>query len=249
MNRNGHERFVGDPEQERHWHKPVALLSMTSSAIKQRRWRRAKYAAEVDAIRTIKGVKPNAPIGPVLREELWAARAQGAGLSLLALAARFKAIAAEEGVSTEEIAARYEQQQVRPHRQRAGERLAALVVTDGRPDWVDPDYLVQMIEPPENGTPNPAYAAVVRDEAGAEWVLVRSYDGSEPMAWPHDEAGLKGALSETLDRVRAANQDGSYQSWLDENNANENDVYSPWNQSMTEADFLANSGAGGMHLT
>lgn len=245
VNREGHDRFAPDESQERHWFKPTALLSMTPGAIRLRRHRAMAYAREVDAIRTVHGVAPLAAIGPVLREALWSHRANGAGLSLITLADRFKAIADEEGVSVEEVADRYATQQIKPHRQRAGERLAELVVTDAdRPDWVDEDHLVRMIEPPENGTPNPAYVSIVKDADGAEWVLVRSYDGSEPMAWPNDAAGLKAGAAEALDRVRAANDSEDYFEW-----AQANDVAAgpnPWTQDMEDADFLAHS--DGMHL-
>lgn len=245
VNREGHERFGPDPEQERHWHKPVALLSMTPAAIRTRRSRACAYAAEVDAMRTVHAVRAASPIGPVLREELWAHRYQRAALSLKALAERFRAVAAEEGVPVDEVAARYQKQQVKPHRQRAGERLADLVVDDSRPDWVAPAHLVRMVEPPENGTPNAVYVRALRDLDGTEYLLVTSYDGSEPMAWPHDAAGLKAAAWEALERARAVDAD-AYEAWEAENGMRQT-AAAPYTQGMTDADFLATSEQ--MHLT
>lgn len=250
VNREGHARFVPDENEERHWFKPVALLSMTPGAIRVRRHRAAAYAREVDAIRTVNGVKRGAAIGPVLREELWGHRHRGACLSLIALASRFQAIAAAEGVPVEQVAARHQSQTVRPHRQTAGQRLHDLVVTDGRPDWVDEDRLVQMVEPVDNGTPNPAYLRVVSDAAGREWVLVSSYDGSEPMCWPNDPAGLKAGAWEALERVRAVKENpDAYDTWLDAHDAHDagDTNTNPFTQTMTDSDFLANS--AGMHLT
>ncbi|MCP3420334.1 hypothetical protein [Nocardioides pinisoli] len=206
------------------------------------------YAAEVDAVRTVKGVVAGAPIGPVLRAELWQQRYQGATLSLHALAQRFQAMARDEGVPVEEIAERYATETVRPARQRAGERLANLVVE--RPDWVRPEHLVAAIEPPENGTPNEAYLRAVLDANGREWLLVTSFDGSEPMKWQRDDAGLKAAAEECLARVRAVTDNPTaYEAWLAEQDATDPDAAeSPWTKSMSDADFLAHSGEGGMHL-
>jgi hypothetical protein len=220
---------------------------MTVGAIRTRRHRAARYAAEVDAVRTVHGVDRGAPIGPVLREELWAHRYRGAGLTVRALADRFRAIAEEEGVPVDQIADRYDRLQVRPSRQRAGERLADLVVTDGRPDWADPDRLVEMIEPTENGTPNPVYVRVVRDLDGRDWVLVASYDGSEPMVWPSDAAGRKAAAWEALERVRAVREDPTgYETWLAANGAT-GSTGTPFTQTMTTGDWLAHTDH--MHLT
>lgn len=164
VNRETHESHSPDEQQERHWFKPVALLRMTVNAIKTRRHRAAAYCREVDAIRTVHGVPDGTPIGPVLREELWSQRFHGAALSTVALAERFRAIAADEGVPVEEVAKRYQKGTVRPNRQAAGQRLADLVVK--RPEWVRPEHLVAMIEPPGNGEPNPAYCRVVTDLDG-----------------------------------------------------------------------------------
>lgn len=247
VNREGHARFTPDVDQERHWRKPAPLLSMTKGAIRLRRHRASAYAAEVEAVRTIHGVGANAPIGPVLREELWEARYRGAGLTLLTLASRFRAVAAEEGVPVEVVADRHRQQTVRPNRQRAGQRLADLVVADDRPDWVDPERLVRTVEPPNNGTPGPAYLRVVTDLDGREWILVTSFDGSEPMVWPHTAAGLKAGAWECLERVRAVNEDpAAYDRWLAESEAAEGAVLPPYRQQMDDGDFLAHS--DGMHL-
>lgn len=217
--------------------KPTALLSMAKKAVGMRRSRALKKMAEVDAIRTLHGVPDAAPIGPVLREELWQARYMGAGLGLLMLAERQRAIAEDEGVSVEEVAERYQTQTIRPHRQRAGERLSDLILTDGRPDWVDPEHLVRMVEPLDNGTPSPAYVRIVSDLDGTEMVHVSSFDGSEPMAWQHNAAGLKAAASEALNRVRAAASSDAYAAW--EAELNEGTGTNPFTQSMSEADFLA----------
>lgn len=245
VNRERHARFTPDAVQERHWFKPTALLSMTKSAIRVRRHRARAYAAEVDAVRTVHGVAAGASIGPVLREELWEQRYQGAMVTQLALADRFLAIAAEEGIDVEEVAERFQKVTVRPARQRAGSRLADLVVE--RPDWVRPEHLVAAIEPPENGTPSPAYLRAVNDAAGEEWLLVTSFDGSEPMVWSRTEAGLKAAAEETLTRVRLVNENpDAYDEWLATNDANAESGSAPWTQSMTDGDFLAHH--DGMHL-
>lgn len=250
VNRESHERFAPDPAQERHWHKPPALLSMTANARRTRRCRARKYAAQVEAVRVTHGIAPTAEIGPVRREELWEERAQGAQISHILLSQRFQSIADDEGVPVEVIAARYESLTVRPSRQRAGQRLADLV-TPERPDWVEPEHLVQAIEPPENGTPNQAYVRVVRDLAGVEWVLVTTYDGSEPMVWPHTQAGLKASAWEAIQRMRAITSDpdasDAYEQWLNNNDAAVTGTNAPWTQQMTEHDFLAHS--DGMHLT
>lgn len=250
VSREGHARFSPDTGQERHWHRPAPLLSMTAGAISMRRHRARKYGQEVDAVRTVHGVKPHAPVGPVLRESLWEARYRGTTLTTVALAERFRALAAEEGVPVETIAARYEQQQLTPHRQAAGQRLADLVVDPVRPDWVNEDHLVEMIEPLDNGTPSEgAYVRVVRDAEGQEWTLVTSYDGSEPQVWPATEAGRKAAAWEALERVRAVQDDrAGYEQWLDETGNRAGDA-APYTQSMFTGDFLSHTGDNaGMHL-
>ena len=169
------------------------------------------------------------------------------GSPLVAMAERFRAIAAEEGVPVEEIAKRYATEQVRPYRATAGEHLADLVVDPTRPDWVDPDRLVRMVEPWENGTPSQAYVRVVTDLDDKEFVLVTSYDGSEPMAYPNDAAALKLAASEALARVRAVTEDPTtYEAWLDEQGMADTVDASPWTQDMDASDFLAHSDQ--MHL-
>lgn len=245
VNREGHERFAPDTELERHWTRPTHLLSMGPSAVRQRRRRARAYAAEVCAMRDAHGVVADSPIGPVLREELWEHRYRGAALSLIALADRFREVAREEGVPVEEVAERHAKLKVRPARQRAGGRLADLVVE--RAEWARPEYLVRAVEPPVNGDVNPAYLRVVRDVDGAEFLLVSSFDGSEPMAWRHTEAALKAAFWECLARVRAVNEDPTaYDAWLDEQGARGSDTSGPWTQAMNESDFFAHS--GGMHL-
>lgn len=246
VNAESHDRFLPDTEQERHWMRPVALLSMAASAIKVRRSRAKKKAAEVEAMRTVNGIAAHAPIGPVLRAELWEHRYQGAGLSMLILADRFRAVAADEGISVEEVADQYREQQVMPYRQRAGQRLADLVITEDRPDWVDPDRLVRMIEPLENGTPSPVYLVVVKDndDSETEYVMVSSYDGSEPMAWPHTPAGIKAAAQEALARMAVAHGTDEYAAWAEANDASE--TPNPWTQGMaSEAEVFA---SGSMHL-
>lgn len=248
VNRESHATFVGDLDEERHWHRPAHLLSMTMGASRMRRKRARDYAAEVHAMRTVNGVTPGAPIGPVLREELWSHRHRGAGLSLLAQAAIFAAVAEEQGVPVERIAERYAAQQITPHRQAAGERLADLVVDPTRPDWVHEEHLVRPIEPSENGTPNPVYLRIVRDLDGTEFALVSSYDGSEPMAYPADAAGLKAAGWEAIQRARAVEADRTaYEAWLADGDMVTSDA-SPWTQRMANADFLAQTTDGGMHL-
>lgn len=245
VNRESHDRFVPDEEQERHFMKPEPLLSMTEGAINVRRCRARKKAAEVTAMRTIHGLADSAPIGPVIREELWSHRYQGAGLSTVMLADRFRAMAAHEGVPVEEIADRHSKQNVRPHRQRAGERLATLVMTEAdRPDWVDPDYLVSMVSPAENGESAPSYLRIVKDLDDDEFVLVTSYDGSEPMAWKNDPAGLKAGAREALDRLQASKVDDRFHEYEKDNR--DSAPVGPWTQTMTDNDFLASS--AGMHL-
>lgn len=250
VNREAHERFAPDPEQERHWHKPPALLSMTPNARRTRRCRARAYAAQVEAVRVTHGVPTDESIGPVRREELWEERARGAQISHMQIAMNFQAIADDEGVPVDVIAARYEHLEVRPSRQREGQRLALLVTPD-RPDWVEPEYLVRTLLPTENGTPSQAYVRVVRDIGGAEWFLVTTYDGSEPMVWPHTQAGEKAAAWEALQRVRAIEGDpganDAYRRWLHDTDAADNDTAGPWTQRMSEGDFLAHS--DGMHLT
>lgn len=250
VNRESHDRFVPDEEQERQWHKPPALLSMTANARRTRRCRARAYAAQVEAVRVTHGLPTGEPIGPVLREELWEERARGVQISHIRQAECFQAIAADEGVPVEVISARYENLEVRPSRQREGQRLADLV-TPERPDWVDPEFLVRAVEPPENRTPNPVYVRAVRDVAGVEWVLVTTYDGSEPMVWPHTQAGLKAGAWEAIQRIRAINSDAdasdAYEQWLDDNDTATTDAAAPWTQQMSDGDFLAHS--DGMHLT
>lgn len=241
VNREGAASFAPDTALERHMHRPPELLSMSVDAVRQRRFRANRWSAEVAAIRTVHGVEPDTAIGPVLRRELWAHRAGGDAASLLLLAERFEAVAASEGVSAAEVAARYENEQVRPHRQVAGERLAALAVPEAdRPEWADPDHLVRMIEPPDNGVLGDAYVRVVKDLNGAEFVLVTSHDGSEPMTWAHDEAGLYAAMDEALDRVRAAQG-------RDRGDDVDREWVSPYVQTMSEGAFLSH--VDSMHLT
>lgn len=247
VNRESSPQWAPDVTQERHTQKPEHLLSMKKGTIAVRRCRAAKKIAEVDAVRTVHGIAPGAPIGPVIREELWAARCQGTALSLHALAARFKAIAADEGISVAQVAARYECEQVKPHRQSAGQRLADLVLDPTRADWVDENYLVQCIEPTENGTPNAIYLRIVKDADEREWLLLTSFDGSEAEVWPNTRAGLKAAGWEAIQRARAVADDSSaYDSWLSEKDAGPGDGTSPYTQSMTEADFLSHHDE--MHL-
>lgn len=248
VNREASPTFIGDEEQERQTHKPVGLLSMKPSAIRVRRHRAETAIREVDSIRTVHGVAAAAPIGPVLRAELWAIRGSRSTMSLHALASRFEAIARDEDISVEAVAQRHERQTVRPHRMTAGQRLHDLVVGDGHPDYVDDAYLVAAMEPPTNGTPNPAYLRHVRDLAGQEWLLVSNFDGGEPMVWKHDgDAGLKAAAWECLQRCRSVTEDPSaFEEWLDTSDANGGDATSPYGH-MSEADFLSQSDH--MHLT
>lgn len=226
-------------------HRPAAICSMSPAAIRTRRSRHQRRMLEVDAMRTKYGLASDAPLGPVLRQELWAIRRAGTSMQLLTLADTFHVIAADQRITPEEVAAQYEATTVVPTRQRAGEHLADLVDTDGRPEWADPDRLVSSVEPPSNGELNPAYLRIVKDLDDQEFVLVTSYDGSEPMAWPHDDAGLMAAYAETLDRVRAATESGAYDEWLAEEGAPA-DGPTPYTQSMTDGDFLAHH--DGMHL-
>lgn len=246
VNREGHDRHGADVEQERHFYLVETYCSKKPDAIRKRRERGNKRAAEVEAIRTIHGLECGAPIGPVRRKQLHVQRYHGASVTYVIYAEQCRLVAEEEGTSPEEVAARHERDVVRPSRQDAGQRIADLIVE--RPEWVDPDHLVRMIEPPENGDPNPSYCRVVTDLDGVEHVLVTSFDGSEPMVWMNTAEGLYAAAAECLERVRAVNSDRTaYDQWLSENGAGPSaGTWSPYTEQMETADFLAN--AEGMHL-
>lgn len=242
VNHEGHERFAEDVDEELHFRKKDSARSPSGAAVRQRRSRANKACAEVDAMRTVHRIPANAPLGPVLRSLLHSYRRQGAALSLIAMARQFRFRAAQEGVTVEEVAERYQNEQIEPHRMRAGERLADLV--EERPDWVDEQYLVRMIEPPENGTPNKVFLRVVRDLDSTEWLLLTSFDGSEPRAYPNDTASLKIAAAEAISRVRAISEDpAAYEAWLA---AEETSSPSPWTRDCSTPDFLANTDS--MHL-
>ncbi|TGN64232.1 hypothetical protein EXE59_09900 [Nocardioides eburneiflavus] len=239
VNKEHHPTFEPDTEQEREFHRPRSLCSTTRNAIRQARKNAKPRIATVCALKTIKGLSAHEEIGLANRYELWADRRATGGLSMPVLADRFRAVAEHEGAPIAEIAARYEREQVIPHRMRAGERLAADVIPEpDRPEWCDPDRLVQALRPGSNGDVAKAYLWIVKDDEGAEFVLVSSHESGEPMVWPNDEAGLVAAGQEYFARIEAAEN-------LDLN-LNDAEYMNPFTQAMSDADFLALS--DGMHL-
>lgn len=241
VNHEGHDTFEPDTEQEREMKRPEDLLSMTPVAIRQRRKRAKDKRAEVAAMRTIHGLDEDVPIGFALRRELWETRRAGNQLSLIALADRFRAIAEEENTTAEMVGARYQEQRGSDAEMQAGTRLQALVMEDSsRPDWCNPDYLVEGgLGNSTNGEPALAYLRTVLDLEGQEWVLVTSHDGSEPMAFPHTDVGRGYAMEQVKERIEAAVRLGIDPDEQDAGSHEHDESVRPYTQHMTTDDFLA----------